>query len=185
MFPGPTAEAIAGFRHGVVGMSSPGARTSGLRGGQVSSLRPVRLAGAALGAWTSGLPHSRGGTCHDAPEVATGGLFVLAGAAAACNVELVFVDVPDAKVAAVVPVAAVGLGRLTTMAAAPRTPAVPAPKVRADTQASLLLRASCRGEPGVGELVMVLQSRLGGHCAVGVPGVHVPTLGCAVSRCFL
>ena len=110
---------------------------------------------------------------------------MVAGAAVACNVELVFVDVPDAKVAAVVPVTAVGLGAVTTMAAAPRTPAAPAPKVMADTQASLLLRASCRGEPGVGELVMVLQSRLGGYCAVGVPGVHVPTLGCAVSRCFL
>ena len=120
------------------------------------------LVGAAIGAWTSGLSQSRGGTCHDAPEVATGGLFVVAGAATACNVEPVFVDVPDAKVAAVAPVAAVGLGRVTTMAAAPRTPAAPAPKVRADIQASPLLRASCRGEPGVGELVMVLRSRFWG-----------------------
>jgi hypothetical protein len=94
--------------------------------------------------------------------VATGGLFVVAGAAAACNVELVFLDVPDARVAAEVPVAAVGLGALTTMAAAPRTPAAPAPKVRADTQASLLLRATCRVEPDVGELVMMFQSRFGG-----------------------
>lgn len=94
--------------------------------------------------------------------MATGGLFVVAGAAAACNVEPAFLDVPDARVAAVVPVAAVGLGTVTTMAAAPRRPAAPAPRVMADAQASLLLRASCRGEPGVGELVMVLQSRFGG-----------------------
>ena len=87
---------------------------------------------------------------------------MVAGAAAACNVEPVFLDVPDARVAAEVPVAAVGLGALTTMAAAPRTPAAPAPKVRADTQASLLLRATCRVEPDVGELVMMFQSRFGG-----------------------
>jgi len=93
--------------------------------------------------------------------VATGGLFVVAGAAAACNVEPAFLDVPDARVAAVVPVAAVGLGALTTMAAAPRTPAAPAPKVRADTQASLLLRATCRVEPDMGEMVRVFQSRFG------------------------
>lgn len=98
--------------------------------------------------------------------MATGGLFVVAGAAAACNVEPVFLDVPDARVAAVVPVAAVGLGALTTMAAAPRTPAAPAPRVRADTQASLLLRASCRVEPDMGEMVRVFQSRLGGGTAL-------------------
>lgn len=94
--------------------------------------------------------------------MATGGLFVVAGAAATCNVEPVFLDAPDARVAAVVPVAAVGLGAVTTMAAAPRTPAAPAPRVRADTQASLLLRANCRVVPDVDELVMVFQSRFGG-----------------------
>ena len=125
-------------------------------------LRPVRSVPAELGVWTSGPPQSRGGTCHDAPEVATGGLFVVAGAAAACNVEPVFLDVPDARVAAVAPVAAVGLGAVTTMAAAPRTPAAPAPRVMADTQASLLLRANCRVVPDVDELVMVFQSRFGG-----------------------
>ena len=71
--------------------------------------------------------------------MATGGLLVIAGAAAACNVEAVLLDVPDARVVAVVPVAAFGLGALITMAAAPRTPAAPAPRVRADTHASLLV----------------------------------------------
>lgn len=75
--------------------------------------------------------------------MATGGLFVIAGAAAACNVEAVLLTVPDARVVAVVTVAAFGLGALTTMAAAPRTPAAPAPRVRADTQASLLVLTSC------------------------------------------
>ena len=75
--------------------------------------------------------------------MATGGLFVIAGAATACNVEAVLLTVPDAKFVAVVPVAAFGLGALTTMTAAPRTPAAPAPRVRADTQASLLVRTSC------------------------------------------
>ena len=75
--------------------------------------------------------------------MATGGLFVIAGAAAACNVEAVLLTVADARVVAEAPVAAFGLGALTTMAAAPRTPAAPAPRVRADTQASLLVRTSC------------------------------------------
>ena len=93
--------------------------------------------------------------------MATGGLFVVDGAAAACDVEPVFLDVPDARVAAEVPAAAVGLGQVATMAAAPRTPAAPAPRVRADTQARILLRASCRVEPDVDELVMAFQSRFG------------------------
>jgi hypothetical protein len=90
------------------------ARVSLFGAGEVGRCRARRL--------DEGLPQSRGGTCHDAPDVAAGGLFVVAGAAAACNVEPVFVDVPDARVAAVVPVAAVGLGTVTTMAKAPRRP---------------------------------------------------------------
>ena len=54
------AEAIAGFRHGVVGMSRPkGTYFRARRMARVSLLRPVRLVAAALGAWTSGLPQSR------------------------------------------------------------------------------------------------------------------------------
>ena len=75
--------------------------------------------------------------------------FVVAGAATDCDVEPVLLDVPDARLAAVVLVAAFGLGAVATMAAAPMTPAAPAPRVRADTQASPLLRASCRVEPDV------------------------------------
>lgn len=110
--------------------------------------------------------HGRGrGGHHDAPVVATGELFVVDGAAVACDVELdlVCVDVPAATLAAVEPVAAVGLGRVTAKAAAPRALAAPAPRVMADTQASPLSRARCRAEPEGGELVMVLQSRVGGR----------------------
>jgi hypothetical protein len=72
----------------------------------------------------------------------------------------------DAGAAAVNAVAAPG--KVMAMATAPRALAVPAPKVMADTQASPLLRASCRAEPEVGELVMLLRSRVEG--ALGVLG---------------
>jgi hypothetical protein len=55
------------------------------------------------------------------------------------------------------------LGRLIAMAPAPRAPAAPAPKVIADTQARPLLRASCRAEAELRELVTVLQSGIGGR----------------------
>jgi hypothetical protein len=58
--------------------------------------------------------------------------------------------------------AAVGLGRLTAIATAPRALAAPAPRVMADTHASPLLRAARRAELELGELLMVLQSRIGG-----------------------
>src|SRR5665648_847132 len=71
--------------------------------------------------------------------------------------------VPVAAVpVAAVPVAVVGLGRLITMAAAPRALAAPAPRVMADTQASPLLRARCWAEADVVGLFMVLQARIGG-----------------------
>jgi hypothetical protein len=57
---------------------------------------------------------------------------------------------------------AVGLGRLTAIATAPRALAAPAPRVMADTQAIPLLRAACRAELELGELLMVLQSRVEG-----------------------
>lgn len=96
--------------------------------------------------------------------VATGGIFVVAGAAVACSVEPepVFVDALDAK-PAVVLVAAVRLGKVVAMAATPRALAAPVPRVMADTQASPLLRARCRAEPEGGVVVMVLQSRIGGR----------------------
>lgn len=108
-------------------------------------------------------PQGRGGAHHDAPVVATGAMLVALGAAAACNVvpELEFVDVLAAK-AAVVLVAAVGLGKEVAMAAAPRALAAPAPRVMADTQASPLLRALCLAELEGGVVVMVLQSRVWG-----------------------
>ena len=95
--------------------------------------------------------------------VATGGIFVVAGAAVACSVEPepVFVAALDAKPARVL-VAAVRFGKVVAMAATPRALAAPVPRVMADTQASPLLRARCRVEAEVGELVMVLQSRFGG-----------------------
>jgi hypothetical protein len=100
--------------------------------------------------------------------VATGALFEVAGAGAACSAEpesssLVFVDVLAAKGAELALVAAVVLGRLIAMAAAPRAPAAPAPRVIADTQASPLLRATWRAEAEWGELLTVLQSGIGGR----------------------
>ena len=100
--------------------------------------------------------------------VATGGMLEVAGAGAACRVEpesssLVFADALAVRAPELALVAVVGLGRETAMAAAPRALAAPAPSVMADTQASPLLRASCRAEAEVGELVMVLQSRIGGR----------------------
>src|ERR1035438_9230004 len=75
-------------------------------------------------------------------------MFVVVGAAAPCRLEpesswLVAVEL---LALTVVELAAVRLGRLTARAAAPTTPAAPAPRVIADTQASPLLRASCRAE---------------------------------------
>ena len=78
--------------------------------------------------------------------MATGAALVVVGAAAAvsdaCLVEPAVVEVLAAAAAAVVLVAAVTLGRLMTMAAAPSALAAPAPRVIADTQASPFLRAS-------------------------------------------
>src|ERR1035441_828480 len=92
-------------------------------------------------------------------------MFVVVGAAAPCRLEPESSWLVAAELLAltVVELAAVRLGRLTARAAAPTTPAAPAPRVIADTQASPLLRASCRAEAEVGELVMALQSRLGGR----------------------
>jgi len=91
-------------------------------------------------------------------------MFEVAGAGAACSVEpesssLVLSDALAATAPELALVEALGLGRVTAMAAAPRALAAPAPRVMADTQASPLLRASCRAELEVGELLMVLQSR--------------------------
>ena len=94
--------------------------------------------------------------------VATGGIFVVAGAAVACSVEPEPVFALDAKLAVVL-VAAVRLGKVVAMAATPRALAAPVPRAMADTQASPLLRARCRAEPEGGVVVMVLQSRIGGR----------------------
>ena len=133
--------------------------------------RPVSPARVLCRRW----PQGRADAHHDAPVVATGGMRVVVGAAAACSCEpeLVCVDVPAAMTAAVLPVAVVVLARLTTMAAAPRAVAAPAPRVMADTQASPLLRASCRAEPEVDELIMVPRSGMGGsgvlRCSWSMP----------------
>jgi hypothetical protein len=59
---------------------------------------------------------------------------------------------------AVVPVAAVWLGRVTAKAATPIALAAPAPRVIADTQASPLSRARLRAAVEVGELANGLHS---------------------------
>lgn len=56
--------------------------------------------------------------------------------------------------AALAALAATGWGRVTAIATAPSTPAAPTPRVTADMRASPCLRASCRAEPEVGELLM-------------------------------
>ena len=60
----------------------------------------------------------------------------------------------------------VGLDRLTAIATAPMALAAPAPRVMADTHASPLLRAAARAGLELGELLMVLQSRVGGRWLV-------------------
>ena len=95
-------------------------------------------------------------------------MLVVVGAAAACSLEpesssLVFLELLAANVVVPALVAAVVLGRLIAIATAPTALAAPAPRVMADTQARPLLRAICRAAAEVGELVMVLQSRIGGR----------------------
>ena len=106
--------------------------------------------------------------------MATGGTFEVAGAGVACSVEPESSSSPvllDALAAAIgglalIPEPAlavdVGLGRLTAIATAPRAPAAPAPTVMADTHARPLLRADCRAELELAELLMVLPSRVEG-----------------------
>src|SRR5450631_509175 len=105
---------------------------------------------------------------YDAPEVATGGMFVVVGAVPACSFEL---EAPDVVVPALVElIAEVEPGRVDAMATAPTALAAPAPRVIADTQASARLRACCRAGRGAGELVMLLRSQ---------------GRGCGTSRCSL
>jgi hypothetical protein len=66
-----------------------------------------------------------------------------------------------------------GRGRVAAMATAPRTLAIPIPRVTADIRASPCLRASCRADPGKGGLVMVCSDpahevRTWGEVTVGV-----------------
>jgi len=105
---------------------------------------------------------------YDAPEVATGGMFVVVGAVPACSFEL---DAPDVVVPALVElIAEVEPGRVDAMATAPTAPAAPAPRVIADTQASARLRACRRAGREAGELIMLLRSQI---------------RGCGISRCSL
>jgi hypothetical protein len=84
--------------------------------------------------------------------------------------------------------AALGAGSVTAMATAPRTLAAPIPRLTADIRASPLVRARCRAEPEVGELVMACSDPGLGcprYFAAGGPWVHHCVLACVIFGCFL